>query len=195
MTTPTGNYIGRIIEHGSDVSNKGLPLLWFSVDLIFRLDDEGHPQVFHQEDAVTCRLYLEGGTEEKTETALRMARATLKLCGFDPDVRALSDLDSDPRLLARNEIPIRVSEREYNGRFFTNFDIAVPRGGIGKERGKTLTDRLRAMKSKDEPAMAEPKRSQATSPADAPQQFTEDDLRRAREAGIGKEPDLGDIPF
>lgn len=191
MTTKAmpGNYIGKIVGHGTDTRN-GLALVNLEVHLIAQMDDAGTPRAFNGE-VVYCRIYLEGKTEEKSATALRMARQTLRLCGFDPDARPLSDIDDAPRLLFGNEVPVRVSENESNGKFYTNYDIAAPRG-VPKDTAKTLTDRLRAAKAKDEPPMKAPP---ATPAATGNQRFTAEDIDRARAAGVANEKPLDDVPF
>ena len=136
-----GNYSGAINGHGTDMSGTNKPLVWF--DVAIPLPDGGA-------ETVRCRSYLAGGDEQKTDTAIRMARATLKLCGFDPDVRGLCELDETPDLLVGNVVPVRISHREYQGRLVQNADIALPRG-VPKKVGDDLTARLRAAKSKDEP--------------------------------------------
>jgi len=142
-----GQYVGRIVEHGTDTNKNGLPLIAIQVALVARMD--GDKREAFDGETIYCNIYLAGKTEEKTETAVRMARQTLRLCGFDPDARGIEDLDDAPTLLAGNEIPVRVSENEWNGKFFTNYDIALPRG-IAKSEAKSLTESLRAAKGKDE---------------------------------------------
>lgn len=160
MSIEPGNYVGKIVEHGTDTSQSGLPFVWFDVKV--------------QGQTVKSRVYLEGKTPEKTETAIRMARQILRLCGFDPDQRQLSDLDDVPTLLAGNEVPIRVTEREYQGKFYPNYDIALP-SGVSKKQAESLTDRLRAAKHKDEePMTASAAPAATTKPAAAGSRFNAD---------------------
>jgi len=187
VSIPVGDYVGRIVEHGTTERN-GKPWIWFQIDLVLKRDDKGDPEPFHSEELITCRQCLEGGDEEKTQTCLRMARATLKLCGFDPDARELSDLDANPRWLAGNEVPVRVSERESNGRFYTNYDIAVPRATVGGTRAKSLTQGLRAVKSKGEPDMKPMPNKPAFS---GPPASLEEQKKAVAQGGVG----FDDIPF
>lgn len=189
MSIPVGDYVGRIVEHGTTERN-GKPWIWFQIDLVLKRDEKGNPEPFHTEELITCRQCLEGGDEEKTQTCLRMARATLKLCGFDPDARELSDLDANPRWLAGNEVPVRVSERESNGRFYTNYDIAVPRATVGGTRAKSLTQGLRSVKSKDEAPM-----SVKTTPAPFESKPVASPSEQKKAAQAEAFPGEFDIPF
>ena len=159
-----GNYTGKIVGHGTDERN-GLAFVWFYVKI-------------GTEPDVTCRVYLEGRDEEKSSTALRMARQTLRICGFDPDLRPLGDLDEVPDLLAGNEVPVRVSEKENNGKFYTNYDIALPRG-MAKSKDEAPVP---ASKPVDWTKNAPPSEAAKPKPAAAPK------------PGFGP-GDFDDIPF
>lgn len=167
-----GDYRGTIVGHGTDTSQSGLPFVWFDVDLT---DAETGKR-----ETCRCKCYLEGSTAEKTETAIRMARQTLRLAGFDPDQRGIGDLDSEPTLLHGNEVPVSVSFREFNGKLYPNYDLREPRG-VSKDRAAALTDRLRAAKAKDEKPVAAAAPSSKPKPTPAP-------------AAAGQPP-FDDIPF
>lgn len=136
-----GDQMGTIIEHGTDTSRSGLPLVWVSV----RLDsgEEGTANIFLASDK----------GEQQDTTAKRMARAALKLCGFDPDTQEVEDLGFAEKMLAGNRVPVSVSKSK-DGQY-TNFNIQ-PARGIKPEQAKSLTAALRAVKSKDEPEVAKP---------------------------------------
>lgn len=146
-----GNYTGTIDEHGTDTSSSGLPFIWFDVEIV---DESGFGVVGR------CKAFLGGRDEDKTKTAIRMARATLRLCGFDPDTQDVTALDENPHLLKGNKIPVRVSQKEYQGKFYDNYDIALPRG-VDKKQASALTSALRAAKSKDETPMSAPAKAPA----------------------------------
>lgn len=148
MTLPIGNYRGTIVGHGTDTNSNGLPLVFFHVSI--RNPNTG------EDEQVTCRSFLAGRgetdeeTDRKTKTALRMTRQALKLCGFDPDVRELRDLDEIDGLLAGVVVPVSV--RQKNG--YTNYDLILPRG-VTPSAASELTSALRSAKSKDEPPVSE----------------------------------------
>lgn len=151
-----GIYDGRIVNHGTDVSAKGLPFVFIDVEI----DDPEAPNFPVQG---RCKMYLGGGDEQKTATAIRMARAGLKLCGFDPDTENLDVLDSDPLHLAGNVVPVKCSQKEFNGKVYDNYDIAIARSTMPPERSAELTNALRAAKSKDEAPVA-PRRASSSDP-------------------------------
>lgn len=188
MNATPGNYVGRIQEHGTETSKNGLPLIWFRIGLVAKLGDDGEPVPVDITEPALCRVYLAGGDEEKTQTAIRMARQALRLCGFDPDAREVSDLDDVPTLLAGNEVPVRVSEREYNGRFYTNYDIALPRSGVGKDRAKSLTSALRAAKANDEAPVSAPSKA-------APAAGGNRSVKATDPVKPPLDPNYDDIPF
>jgi len=182
-----GNYIGEILSHGTDTTGTGIPLVFVEVRLVAMLDGERRIPITPAD--VMCRGMLAGGTPEKSETAIRMTRAMLKLCGFDIDARDLNDLDAAPTYLKGVEVPVRVSEREYNGKFYPNYDIAPPRG-VSKDRAKSLTEMLRAAKSKDEPPV-----TAAAKPSTPDVGVPEDPAARAALREKLKGPSFDDIPF
>lgn len=178
MKIEPGDYVGKITGIGTDTTQSGLAYVFVTVRLPV------------QDEPVLCRIFLEGKSEEKTETAVRMARQTLRLCGFDVDARPISDLDDAPECVIGNDVPVRVTENESNGKWYTNYDIALPRG-VSKEAAKSLTDRLRAAKSKGEAPLP----PRAPLPPVVPQAFSDADIARARAAGVKPATDLSDIPF
>lgn len=137
MPLRMGDQTGEILAHGLDRMN-GLPFAWFRL-------------ILGQEEA-TAKVYLASDKgEAKDATAKRMARQTLRLCGFDIDGRDLDDLDVEPACLLGNHVPVCVSKSP-DGRW-TNVDIREPRG-VRPEQAKSLTASLRSLKSKDEKPMA-----------------------------------------
>lgn len=154
-----GVYEGRILEHGTEVSQSGLPFVWLKVEA---LDHMGQPE------EGTCRIFLKGGTEEKTDTAVRMARQALRACGFDPDFADVGDLDLDQNLLKNNRIAVKIKETpNAKGGFYENWDIVIPREKVSSNDAKGLTSALRAAKSKDEAPMDPPPQPPGTTPVPA----------------------------
>lgn len=152
MSLSPGNYRGTIVSHGLDTYN-GTPLMFFNVTI-------RNPNTGYDED-VRIRFNLASTAQDpaekakKTATALRMARQILKVCGFDPDVRPLSDLEDVEDLLRGVEVPVSVRQ---NGQY-TNYDIILPRG-VTKGAAADLTSQLRAAKANEEPPVAtRPQRS------------------------------------
>ncbi len=77
-----------------------------------------------------------------TPAAMGMARAQLKVCGFDVDTEELELLTAEPRLLAGKRIPLNVEE--YKGRPQPRIDLSAP---PPKDEMKRLTQALRSAKS------------------------------------------------
>lgn len=82
-----------------------------------------------------------------TEKSLGMARAALKLCGFDIDKQDLLHLDMSPTLLAGRKVPLMVGE--YNGKTQVKIDINQR---IDKATLGNLTKQLRSVKKAAQPA-------------------------------------------
>lgn len=178
----TGDYELPIVAHGTDTSRSGLPFAWFTVK--FPNGEEGTANVFLASDK----------GEEKDATTKRMARATLKLCGFDPDTQEVDDLNLAD-ILVGNVVPVTVSQ---NGQY-TNFDIQRPRG-IKPDVLKNLTAALRACKSDKEDSMPAPKReSAAAAPSAASsggfQDMTQSEKDAAKKAVARESDNWQDIPF
>lgn len=156
-----GTYEGKIVNHGTDITGSGLPFIWFDVDV----DDPEAPGYPVQG---RFKLFLGGKSDEKTATAIRMARAGLKLCGFDPDTQGIDVLDTDPTLLMGNVVPIKCSQNEYQGKVYDNFDLVIHKGGLPPDRAASLTNALRSAKTKDEAPAAPPRRGSDPNPPKLP---------------------------
>ena len=89
-----GGYIGRIVEHTMTVINNKV-----AIRVLFEVDS--------CDDTIDALIWL-------TEKGFGMARASLKVCGFDVDKESLSLLEDNPTYLAGKTVPIVVEE--YNGR-------------------------------------------------------------------------------
>lgn len=147
-----GVYEGKITNHGTDIAASGLPFVFIDVEI----PDPDAPEFPAQG---RCKLFLGGHDEGKTATAIRMARAGLKLCGFDPDTEDLTVLDEDPMHLCGNTVKVSVSQKESNGKIYENYNILIARSTMPPERAAELTTALRAAKSKDEAPPAAPARA------------------------------------
>ena len=150
-TTP-GEYPGRILETATAALGK------------------------NETPAVVITVELSDGSQVRpaiwmTERAAGMARQALKACGFDVDLRDLSDLDREPSPLVGNRVRVRVKEDDYKPGT-TKAEIVF--GGSKPDAAK-LGDAmklLRGAKSADEAPVAEtekvPPRGAVKPPAAAP---------------------------
>lgn len=178
-----GDYEGVIVEHGTEIAFGTYPAVWFDVKI-----DTGEIV-----ETVHCRFLMAGKTEEKTATAIRMARAGLKLCGFDPDKNDIEMLDLQPMMLRGTKVPVRAVENERSGKFYMNFDIALPRA-LDSGQTRKLTDLLRKAKSKDEPETTAPVK---VALAPKPEEFPKETIDKARAEGVKPmtQAEFDDIPF
>jgi len=93
-------------------------------------------------DETQCMIWL-------TEKAMGIARAQLRLCGFDIDKQNLSVLQDEPFLLAGKTVPIITEDFKGNLRSTIMLNSAP-----GKKRCHELTTMLRAAKKHDEQAVS-----------------------------------------
>lgn len=84
-----------------------------------------------------------------TEKSMPMARAQLKLIGFDPDRQSMDELDEKPKLLAGRKCPVRIVEDDYNGKLRKKAEIPTGAGRVAKAKLASLTQGLRAAASEE----------------------------------------------
>lgn len=122
-----------------------------------------------------------------TDKAIKMARKSLKVCGFNIDEQDLSILGEDRKFLAGNSIPIEISDNPPYGK---QANIAISEDKpADKTRASSLTHRLRAAKAEGEKPFVEPtKTNYGQSLATASKQQIKDEGKKAQE-------ESGDIPF
>lgn len=80
-----------------------------------------------------------------TEKSMGMARASLKVCGFDIDTHPVQALDVSPPMLGGNEIPIIVED--YNGKPRCSIDLNQR---AEKSACDAITAALRAVKKQNQ---------------------------------------------
>lgn len=122
-----------------------------------------------------------------TDKAVKMARKTLKVCGFDIDQQDLAILGEDRKFLAGISVPIEISDNPPYGK---QANIAISEDKpVEKGKASSLTHRLRAAKAEGEPEVKPPQRSNyGQSLATASRQEIKDEGKKAQE-------ESGDIPF
>lgn len=92
-----------------------------------------------------------------TDKAIKMARKSLKVCGFNIDEQDLAILGEDRKFLAGNSIPIEISDNPPYGK---QANIAISEDKpADKNKASSLTHRLRAAKAEGEKPFVEPTKS------------------------------------
>ena len=111
---------------------------------------EGNIITVNDKPVCSVRVTFSDGEEADsfifmTEKSMGMARAQLKVCGFDPDVTGVDALVDNPGLIAGKVIDVVVED--YNGRL----QVKIPtRSTPPKSTLDRLTKGLRAAKGKNE---------------------------------------------
>lgn len=109
---------------------------------------------------LACEIDDASGTHDvrvniwMSRKALPMARRALKLCGFDPDVHDLGDLQRNSRLLAGCVIPqVDVEVNQYGP------TGTIPlRQRVDEDLLAKMTEAIRQVKQQDEPEVQKPQR-------------------------------------
>lgn len=84
-----------------------------------------------------------------TEKSMKMARAALKKCGFDPDTKSLRELQDHPHALANNPVQIEVEEDD-RGQIRANIAL----GKMTDSKIEELTEAIRRAKKDGESPVA-----------------------------------------
>lgn len=129
-----GKYTATILENSIATSNGGSTY----VGLLVKIG----------EDMTDIKIYL-------TPKAIKsgFSQRQLLKCGFDCDKQNLADLEDNPKKLAGIEIPVTISENEYNGR--TELQCSVNLGNTEKSEIQKLQDFLRKPRAKSKADEAE----------------------------------------
>lgn len=124
--------------------------------------------------------------------AMGIARGQFKKLGFPIDTRDISDL---PKFLSSGErrVMVTIESREYKGSI--QYEGKIDAGGgnsLSANELSSLTKAMRAAKKDGEENA--PASTSSQKPKDT---FSQQDIAKAKAAGVGKEPDvdLDSIPF
>lgn len=91
-------------------------------------------------DSIPVQIWL-------SDKAMNMARAQLKLCGFEFGKDKLASLLEDPKYLAGRPIPVEIYEEEYNGK--TNLKARIVTASLTKKRVAELDKKFTSGSSDD----------------------------------------------
>jgi hypothetical protein len=125
----TGRQVAKIVRHEFSATVKGTPYLNVTLDVAGEFI---------------------GGPVWFTDKAMGMARATLKLMGFDPDSQETILLDTNPTLLAGRTVLVDIQENEYNGKVTLQAKYVLD--SVDKKAISDIQKKLRAAKHVEQSA-------------------------------------------
>ena len=140
---PTGTFQARIVQTWVNTPDGGAPYVLIKATI----PDTGPETIF-------IRIYI-------SDKAIRYARKQLRMIGFDIDTRDVFELERNHQTLAGTEFEAVGAEETYNGKTEVKWKVATEDAPITEDLAKTLTEKLRAAKSKDGEAKVGEKKPRA----------------------------------
>ena len=116
-----GRYTGTIIENGVGTTMGGKVFARVMFDI--------------NGDIIDCKIWL---TDKCLHSGI--AQKQLARCGFDYNVRELSELGNS-RLLAGNKVPVVIAENEYQGK--TSLQCNIDMDSVDKDQLRKIQETLR----------------------------------------------------